>query len=315
MPSPHRSSLPLRIVLSIILVFFGLLAARGLREVWRAVQSPGWPKVSGVVTTASTRTSGIYSPMLEVTYKVGAEVFQTQRIAFGIPSGTGTAMEAELQRYRFPLGAELPVYHHPADPSLAVLQPGWRLRTFWQAFLCLLFVAPALYYFVRAPREPLEPLLVYVAWGLTWAGALILASQGRQMWQAWRAQSWPLVSGQVVYLNHGGGVQRLEPVAEDPQSRRRAWGVIYRYEVDGVTYHDASIRLGQTVTGDEETLSELGLSLAHPVWVRVSPGRPPLALLQPGLTGDSFIIVGLGVVLLFFGLLIWRFAWPALRGE
>ncbi len=98
-----------------------------------AVNSEGWSKAQGEVITSellqtvsrdedggSTYT---YQPAVTYTYTVDGIGHTGSRISFGdYSSNSEDRMRAAISPY--PLGANITVYHHPADASNSVLEPG-----------------------------------------------------------------------------------------------------------------------------------------------------------------------------------------------
>lgn len=129
--------------LVMILLGIGLLAP-GLQNLWRAYASRDWPRTSGVILFAqpdtetpvtpesqgdALRSTGRGAP-LAYEYEVAGKKHYSNVRAFGqfVRSG-GKWANRILQRY--PTGAGVPVWYCPADPDLAVLEPGISRQAYY----------------------------------------------------------------------------------------------------------------------------------------------------------------------------------------
>jgi hypothetical protein len=111
-------------VTSFFWVFFMLFGVAilpaGLRNLWYAHASQGWPTIDGVVVFVEQETT---RAPLAYQYDVNETRYFSNVRHFGqfIGSSQNWA-EAILQRY--PSGTGVPVSYCPADPDLAALEPG-----------------------------------------------------------------------------------------------------------------------------------------------------------------------------------------------
>ena len=99
----------------------------------RARQSRSWPSVEGVVersavvqrtrTTADADDSDVYTADVAYRYRVQGRDYSATRITM-MDYSSSAARHAQDIVAQYPAGAPVRVYHHPADPSDAVLEPG-----------------------------------------------------------------------------------------------------------------------------------------------------------------------------------------------
>ena len=113
------------------------LSAAGLLALWggfelrdRARRMEGWPSVRGRVTGGAVVADGtfddgspVYYPVISYRYVVAGNEYHGQRRSL-IRVGFGGLNRGAAQRVlaRYPVGAEVPVFHDPHDPSEAVLE-------------------------------------------------------------------------------------------------------------------------------------------------------------------------------------------------
>jgi hypothetical protein len=93
---------------------------------WRAsAASPTWPTVAG--TVASSRVDKLdgshWETIVQYGYAVDGFRYSQANLSFG--SGvSGDQAKAQAWADRYPAGATVTVHYNPADPSVAVLEPG-----------------------------------------------------------------------------------------------------------------------------------------------------------------------------------------------
>lgn len=105
----------------------GVIDVRVGSDIVHQQQAASWPVVQGTITRSeveAVRSKGIkYEPKLAYTYSVDGHPYEGskyRRSSFR-SSDSGYAEEVVA---RYPVGARVPVYHRPGQPSEAVLQPG-----------------------------------------------------------------------------------------------------------------------------------------------------------------------------------------------
>ena len=128
-------------VMAFIFTALGLLAlGAGLRRMWNGHAAERWPTtlaevVFSKVESSDTRDSDdtpstTFSPSFVYRYEVhGVAHFNNLR-RFGHIAGQGQDWAASLTA-RYPLGTRIPVAYSPADPDIAVLEPGNDSEALW----------------------------------------------------------------------------------------------------------------------------------------------------------------------------------------
>ncbi len=139
----------------------------GLVRLWHGRQSQSWPVASGTVvygtvddnesasrdSDGTIRRSTTFGPRLIYSYEVGGKKYFSNTRRFGQLAGSGEDWAEEIME-RYTVGAPVKVWHSPADPQLAVTEPGindeaWFLPGAGLAFLLFglaayFFAIPAL---------------------------------------------------------------------------------------------------------------------------------------------------------------------------
>ena len=130
----------------VVFMLFGVaILAPGLRNLWYAHASQGWPRTNGVIVYMEQEATGrviqenegrtgqftMHGAPLAYRYEVnGIQYFSNVR-HFGqfISSSSQDWAEAILQRY--PSGTGVPVSYCPTDPDLAALEPGINSESYY----------------------------------------------------------------------------------------------------------------------------------------------------------------------------------------
>jgi len=114
---------------------FFFVAGINAEAVYRGVHSYFWPKATGVVLSSSLRQAGpslFYSEkQLRVAYKyrVGGMKYEGDKLCYGgalLPMKTFDASYAE-RAMSLTAGEKVPVYHHPRNHGVSVMNKGVRL--------------------------------------------------------------------------------------------------------------------------------------------------------------------------------------------
>lgn len=115
----------------------GAIVAALAFMMWRGLQdrraSTQWPTALGLITDSRVapvnEANDGHSVMREwrvdvsYTYTVNGQVYKNNRIRALLPRFS-TEADALAVQQRFPVGAQVPVYHDPARPKSSVLIPG-----------------------------------------------------------------------------------------------------------------------------------------------------------------------------------------------
>ena len=119
------------------MLFGGLIAGAGIRDLARAFASVHWPTVTGTVTESrvirypnSRRTFSddeVSSAAVAFKYEftVGTAVFEGYRITYD-NSGSIAYSSAGAFIARYPEGGDITVYYMPEDPATCLIEPGSR---------------------------------------------------------------------------------------------------------------------------------------------------------------------------------------------
>jgi hypothetical protein len=295
-----------------LLAVAGVCAAFAWRGAPRAAERERWPTVEGVVERAPSppliRRGQVVRRAHEegrilVRYDVRGTRHASQALERGALSAYGDSSDAELRARRYPAGARVALRYDPRDPARAVLPderdvarvwlPAWALACLLVAGLTAVTRAPP-----RAAVFGALPLpFVAIGLGLLLTGAV-------ELWRAAQSARWPAVPGTIVFA--AAELSRVEGLATP---------VVYRYDVDGRTYH-GNLRLfgGPAARGERVSHRAVG----DTVTVRHAPGRPTLSVLQPGTTPGAWIMPGVGLAFLAIGIagctLLMRTTGPGERG-
>ncbi|MEO7651993.1 MAG: DUF3592 domain-containing protein, partial [Bryobacteraceae bacterium] len=135
----------------------------GVGRLWNAYASTRWPLAPGLITygrqdvsTSVTKDSDreesrtpIYGTQLVYEYEVGGRKHFNNVRAFGALAGSSDADRASSITERYPLGKKVDVAYNPADPDVAVLEPGINNEAYWLpgAGAAFLLFGLAVYFF------------------------------------------------------------------------------------------------------------------------------------------------------------------------
>lgn len=306
------------------------LCYKGLLNLFRASASTHWPQTEATVarsltvakTTRDTSDGTIttsYSPSIEFKYQVNGVSHTTSARHFGQTEGSGDSSDAELLHLRYPQNAKVPIFYDPADPSLAVVEPGFQSELLWLPGAGLFFILPSLMFGALLLGDG-KPAMFDV--GITLFGAIFLTLGligviygGIQIFRANQSLSWPRAKGEIVY----GKVDTSESKSKDSDdvvTRSVTYGarLIYQYVVDGRTYYSNQRRFGQLAGADEDWAAAIAERYPKGTTIPVaySPSNPHLAVLEPGFDTESLWLPGAGLFSLLFGLAVMIFARRAL---
>jgi hypothetical protein len=308
--------LPIEIVVGLIIMAIPLLIAGVI--LWKTTQlrhAASWPSTRARIVRSQPRTEhrrrsgeatqAVTVPDVEYEFRLGDRIVRGTRVSVGEADDT----EAVLNHYS--VGATVPVYYDPKDPTNAVLERDPPLPVLWlyviaAAILAAGFAVLAVFANGAAILEMLEahfPENAFVP-GMgffTLGGVLLLALLWSARRQAAEASGWPVTGGHVVsstvehYRSRVGGARSgtlatfYEPVIE------------YAYRVDGREYHSTQIGFGGKLAGSEELAR--AKSARYPqgadVVVHYDPKSPSNAVLDVKIAYAKPLLV---VALMFFGL-------------
>ncbi|HYP06758.1 MAG TPA: DUF3592 domain-containing protein [Bryobacteraceae bacterium] len=128
---------------AIFMMTGGAMLLAGGSNLYRAYASQSWPSTTGEIvyddvdaTTSTTRdqgrtrTSTTYGARIIFKYEAGGKVRYSNTRRFGELAGSDEEW-ANAIADKYPYGVKLPVYYHPADPNLAILEPGITSEAYW----------------------------------------------------------------------------------------------------------------------------------------------------------------------------------------
>jgi hypothetical protein len=308
--------LPVEIVVGLMIMAIPLLIAGVI--LWKTTQlrhAASWPSTRARIVRSQPRTehrrrSGEVTQAVTVP-DVGYEFSLGDRVVRGTRVSIGEADDTEAVLNHYSVGATVPVYYDPKDPTNAVLERDPPLPVLWlyltaAAILAAGFAVLAVFANGAAILEMLEahfPENAFVpgVGFFTLGGVLLLALLWSARRQAAEASGWPVTGGHVVastvehYRSRVGGARSgtlatfYEPVIE------------YAYRVDGRDYHSTQIGFGGKLAGSEELAR--AKSARYPqgadVVVHYDPKSPSNAVLDVKIAYAKPLLV---VALMFFGL-------------
>ncbi|AKQ68302.1 hypothetical protein A176_005214 [Myxococcus hansupus] len=127
--------------------------------------SATWPTVQGTITRSEVETvrsnkSISYRPLVAYTYSVDGQTYEGNKHRISSWSG-GELEAAEAMVARYPIGASIPVYYRPSQPSTATLLPGLGNAELFLLMILLPFNLAALALCVIVARiwQPERPLV------------------------------------------------------------------------------------------------------------------------------------------------------------
>jgi hypothetical protein len=328
--------LPIYLGLGLVLVIGLGLFLLGARNLRRAIASLHWPTASATVVESSTSidvtppsrgmrgsrnsvSSIMYTANIRFQYEVNGRKYRTDQIWFGQTAGSGDSSEAELRRFRYPLGDKVTVSYDPADPAIAAVHPGFQAEALWLPGAGLAFLVPGLMAFLMF-RSAFTDSGMAVGLGIfcmvfMTIGAIILFFGGRSVLRGWQSQSWPTTRGVIVY----GTVDKSQSVTttsddEEFVSTTSGARIVYRFEVNGRQHYSNTRTFGQLAGADSEWASRIAARypLGREVTVSYRPDAPDIATVETGVASEAWWAPGAGAAFFLFGLAALVFGVPTL---
>ena len=318
-----------------LLVFGGLyFCYLGLRNIWLAVASKGWPAASGVVRESRVDQRGsrdsesgtvtqIHSAKLRVEYSVGGRHYETGTVFFGQTEGSADSSEAELLRMRYPEGLAVKVYHHPDTPEVAALKQGLFADALWLPGAGIVFTLAGVMFLLMYYSA--ESGMGGMGWGLAFFGTLFLviglamtAAGGHNIYLGYVSRGWPATQGEIVYSMG----EKSESVTEDEEGERRrsmtySTRLVYRYAVDGFERYGNVRQFGELSGAGREWAEQIVEKYPKGAKVRVvyDPSDPDTSVLEPGVYPDAYWIPGIGLAVLSFWLAVILLMLPSIAKD
>lgn len=139
-------------------------------------------------------------------------------------------------------------------------------------------------------------IFILVGAGLSWWGWTILQN-------ARSSASWPSVQGQITsslvdYSTDAEGGDSYSPQ------------VAYAYAVNGRSYEGQTIKFGENSYSSKRKAQAIldRYPNGQRIAVFYDPTQPDKAVLEPGVSGGSYIVLGIGLLFVFISLLVVVFA-------
>jgi hypothetical protein len=266
------------------------------REPSRAAARERWPAAVGIVERAPStpviRRGRRVRPAhdegrIRVRYQVRGSAYTSLALERGALSAYGDSSDAALRALRYPAGAPVRVLHDPRDPARAALADEADVPHVWMPATALaLLLMAGVAALLRASMLGVAAGMLVSPFAIIGCGLLLTGAV--ELRRAWASTGWPTARGSIVFA---------EP--EAARTEELATPVVYRYVVDGRPYF-GNVRLfgGPAARGERQRRRTVG----DTVIIRHAPGRPELAVLQPGLTPGAWIMPGVGALFLAVGL-------------
>ncbi len=135
-------------------------------------------------------------------------------------------------------------------------------------------------------------IFLLVGGGLSWWGWNILQD-------ARASASWPTVDGRVT---RSEVTESTDADGGDSYSPE----VTYEYQVNNRSYENSTIKFGENSYSSRRRAEEIAAT--YPVGQRVNvsydPNEPGQSVLEPGVTGGSYIVLGIGALFVAVSLII-----------
>lgn len=303
----------------------------GLKNVWSALASKGWPSTSGVVKESGTErsqsrdretgeTSTMYKARLRVAYQVAGREYETGTVWIGETEASGDSSEAELKRLQYPEGAVVPVYYNPKQPERSALRRGLTADALWLPGAGLGFLLAGVMFlqlYFAMTRGGGGMRIGVTMFGAIFAlcGAAMLAAGLRNLWLGHESRNWPRADGEIVY-SVGDSTRSVTEDEDGTRTSSTTYStrLVYRYEAGGFTRHGNVWRFGQLSGASQEWAQAIAEDYPKGGKVKVAydASDPDLCVLEPGIDTDAYWIPGIGLVALLFGLAAIIFIGPVI---
>jgi len=314
---------------SVFILIGAAIMLPGIRNLYRALASAGWPRTAATVITSDRSaeaehdrdgSSTMYLANIQFRYEVAGHEYTTDVLHFGQTGGSGDSSEVELRRFRYPLGAEVTVVYNPHAPAIAAAEPGFTAEALLLPGAGLAFLVPAimcivLYLGMSRGSALFGVGLAMFAGIFAILGCAFLTMGLVNLARAWESQHWPQAPGVIRYGQIDSSTHIDQSADSGPASSTSAGDhIVFGYEVNG-KQHYSNVRLFGQVA-EQSSLSAHDVALQYPVGkvvsVHYAPGNPDLGVLEPGIQREAYWLPGAGAAFLLFGLAIFIWGIPAL---
>lgn len=135
-------------------------------------------------------------------------------------------------------------------------------------------------------------IFVVIGAGLTYWGWNIL--QNAKASASWPTAEGVVTSSEVSHSTDSDGGDSYSPE------------VTYRYQVGDVRYENNTIKFGENAYSSRRQAENIAdtYPVGRDVTVYYDPGQPDRSVLEPGVSGGSYIVLGIGVFFIVIALII-----------
>jgi hypothetical protein len=317
---------------SIFILLGGWILFLGIRNLSRAVGSRHWPRTAAIVAQSGSRaetqhtdyrgrgSSTMYSADIRFRYKVDGREYTTGVLHFGQIAGSGDSSDAELRRFRYPLGSEVTVAYNPDAPSIAAAEPGFDSEVLLLPGAGLAFSVPGimlivLYLGISRNNALFGAGLATFAGIFAALGLAFLTIGLVNLSRAYESRHWPQAPGVIAYGKIDSSVNVTKMENGDIESTTTSGDhLVFQYEVNDKK-HYSNVRLfGQIAASSSDWAQDIAdrYAVGKQVMVSYSPENPDLGVLEPGIAREAFWLPGAGSAFLLFALAIFIWGIPAL---
>lgn len=287
-----------------MLVLVVVMIVVKLRE---ARSASHWPQTTAKILKCGTEarhhqfsgeaTTVTNVPVVDYEFTANGRTFRGNRISIGDDTG-GAHTEATLAR--FPVGATVPVYYDPADPTHCVLIrdiPKGMGKGCAIILIVLAAIGAGLYFYSGTALQYLEDHLpnpdrapfVLAATGFGLATLLFFFAARRN---SKKAATWPSVRGSIV----SSGIESYQKREDGRTTTYYTAAVEYAYQVHGIDYRSRQINLGMTTAGSQSGAEKVAARYPQgtAVDVHYEPDNPSNAALENP-TGYTWLLLGVAL--------------------
>jgi hypothetical protein len=288
----------------------------GLQEIFHGLQSNNWVEVEGKIISSAivpkpkdgSRTN--YLADVRYEYLHNGQKLSGNRIAIGLIESSDPS-KARAILHSYPVGTGVSVYLSPSDPAEAVLEKGISLDTLLMPGLGLVFLVVGIWCFcsahrlARRDRESRKPMTrrqcKVLASLFTLVGASMFMFGVKHVFYAEQCMEWPTVEGRVIR-------SAVELIRGGKGGTSYDSEVFYEYQIEGRTYSSNGVRFGDLGSGTDSNARTVvdRYPTGAKVVVFVSPENPAESVLEPGRSGQTFLLPGVGVLFVLIGLVAFR---------
>jgi hypothetical protein len=132
-----------------MIVVFSAMSLFFAREFYFSLQVKHWRKTTAIIEYSYVSSGGRGGDKLKIsyTYAVAGNIFQNDRVNFGLPSINGHLSNAQDALNYYPEGKMVNVYYQESSPDNSVLEPKPNLRdNFYRLFILIFTVCILTYY-------------------------------------------------------------------------------------------------------------------------------------------------------------------------